>query len=367
MTTVIVPQAAQTNVFEQIYEHLKLIRASKTCQLKPTKMLREEIVGIDGTTQPLRLRYYQVQGIYHLLRVNRMILGDGTGLGKTLQAIAALCYIWDRDSTMKVMVVCPKSAIGQWASEIDKFSIGIKYFIASGTLDQRKEAYLAWSQHSGPGVLVVNYHGLVRDWDQGITKEPPPEGAKKGTQAVAGLGFLDKLTSNIQRLTVIFDEITACKNPTTKTHQTCKFLSVRAKRVWGLTATLLQNHLMEGFGIYKVIRPETFGTKNAFLNVYCNTENKHVSNAVIKIVVGYKNLQHFRQTIDPFFYGRAKQDVSTELPALTTREVVCELSKVEDLKYAEALSGILELGDGELRDYKDTRQLTSLIYIQEIL
>ena len=45
-------------------------------------MLREEIVGIDGTTQPLRLRYYQVQGIYHLLRVNRMILGDGTGLGK---------------------------------------------------------------------------------------------------------------------------------------------------------------------------------------------------------------------------------------------------------------------------------------------
>jgi len=293
--------------------------------------------------------------------------GNGFINHNTLQAIGALCYIWERDPTMKVMVVCPKSAIGQWASEIDKFSIGIKYFIASGTLDQRKEAYSAWFRHTGPGVLVVNYHGVVRDWDQGITKEPPPVGAKKGTQAVAGLGFLDKLTSGIPRLTVIFDEITACKNPTTKTHQTCKFLSGKAKRVWGLTATLLQNHLMEGFGIYKVIRPETFGTKNAFLNVYCVTEMQRIKGGgKVPIVVGYKNLQHFRQTIDPFFYGRAKQDVSTELPALTTREVVCELSKVEERKYAEALGGLLELGDGELRDYKDTKQLTSLIYIQEI-
>ena len=170
-------------------------------------------------------------------------IANGLISHNTLQAIAALCYIWDRDPTMKVMVVCPKSAIGQWASEIDKFSIGIKYFIASGTLEQRKAAYLAWFQYSGMGVLVVNYHGVIRDWDQGITKEPPPEGAKKGTQAVAGLGFLDKLTSKIPRITVIFDEITACKNPSTKTHQTCKFLSAKAKRAWGLTATLLAKPL----------------------------------------------------------------------------------------------------------------------------
>ena len=293
--------------------------------------------------------------------------GNGLINHNTLEAIAALCYIWDRDPEMKVMVVCPKSALGQWSSEVDKFTHGIKYFIASGTLDQRKAAYLAWFKHVGPSVLVVNYHGVIRDWDQGLTKAPIPEGAKKGTQSIAGRGFLDELTSRIPRLSIIFDEVTACKNPATKTHQTCKFLSARAKRAWGLTATLLQNHLMEGFGIYKVIRPETFGTKNAFLNVYCITELQRVKGGgKIPIVVGYRNLDHFRQTIDPFFYGRAKQDVSTELPALTTREVLCELSKVEDRKYAEALEGVLELGDGEVRDYKDTKQLTSLIYIQEV-
>jgi hypothetical protein len=243
----------------------------------------------------------------------------------------------------------------------------VKWFIASGTVQQRVAAYKGWEEFAGPSVLLVNYHGLVRDWDYGIKKEAIPLGAKLGTQPTTGRGLLDAMTLRFPKLTVIFDECTAFKNPSTKTHQTCKFLSQRAKKVWGLTATLLRNNLMEGFGIYKVIRPETFSTKNAFLNAYCITELQRIKGGgKIPIVVGYRNLEHFRKTIDPFFYGRPKHAVSTELPALTTREVTCELSPVEDKKYAEALAGILEMGDGELRDYTDTKQLTSLIYAQEV-
>lgn len=351
----------------KVYALLRRVRESTTVEIKPTPMLRTEIRGFDGTLEPLRIRYYQVQGIYHLITMNRMILGDGTGLGKTLQAIAALCYIWERDPSVKVMVICPKSAIGQWDSEIDRFTTGVKTFRASGDLTTRKEAYYGWAKHQGPAVLIVNYHGVIRDWDQGITKEAPPPGSKKGTVVVAGRGLLDDLTFKIPKITVIFDEVQACKNPTTKTHQTCKFLADRAKRVWGLTATLLQNHLIEGFGIYKVVRPQTFGSKNSFMNVYCVTENQRVKGgAVIKIIVGYHNLAHFRETIDPFFYGRPKHVVSKELPALTTREVICELSTSEDRKYAEALSGVFELGTGEIKDYQETKQMTSLIYVQEV-
>jgi SNF2 family DNA or RNA helicase len=359
--------AAEKEKYEKTYEHLKKVRASTTVEIKPTTLLREEIRGFDGTLEPLKIRYYQVQGIYHLLTMNRMVLGDGTGLGKTLEAIGALCYIWERDPEVKVIVVCPKSAIGQWASEFDKFAIGIKTFQAVGDLTQRKVAYDRWSRQVGPSVLIVNYHGVIRDWDQGVTKADPPPGAKKGTVVIAGRGYLDELTSKISKLTVIFDEVQACKNPTTKTHQTCKFLADRAKRVWGLTATLLQNHLIEGFGIYKVIRPQTFGTKTSFLNVYCVTEMQRVKGGgKIPIIVGYKNLANFRETIDPFFYGRPKHLVSKELPALTTREIICELSNAEDRKYAEALSGVFELGTGEIKNYEETKQMTSLIYMQEV-
>jgi SNF2 family DNA or RNA helicase len=359
--------AAVKEQYTKIYEHLKKVRASTTVEIKPTPMLRTEIRGFDGTLEPLKIRYYQVQGIYHLLVMNRMVLGDSTGTGKTLQAIGALCYIWERDPEVKVMVVCPKSAIGQWASEIDKFSIGIKTFQSTGTLGKRKEAYEGWVRHQGPAVLILNYALVIRDWDQGIIKAKPPPGAKKGTVVLAGKGYLDAMTSKLPKLSVIFDEIQACKNPTTKTHQTCKFLADRCKRVWGLTATLLQNHLIEGFGIYKVIRPQTFGTKSGFLNVYCVTEMQRVKGGgKIPIIVGYKNLAHFRETIDPFFYGRQKHEICKELPALTTREIICELSPAEDRKYQEALSGVFELGTGEIKNYEETKQMTSLIYIQEV-
>ena len=352
---------------KRLFEQLLKVRESKSIELKPSKMLRQTIIGFDGQPQPLRLRYYQSQGIFHLLVVPRMVLGDGTGLGKTLQNIAALCYIWEKEPTYKSMVVCPKSAIGQWASEFDKFTLGVTCFIATGTQKQRAEAYKSWYKCQEPAVLLVNYHGVVRDWNLGQAKAEPAPGSKFGTQTIAGRGLLDDLTSKVPNLAVTFDECCAFKTPSTKTHQTCKFLSEKAKRVWGLTATLLKNNLLEGFGIYQVIRPGTFRSKSAFLDAYCVTELQRIKGgAKIPIVVGYRNLDQFRKVIEPFFYGRPKHLVSDELPALTTKEVICEFSPLEDRKYAEALSGLLELGDGELRDYSDTKQLTSLIYAQEI-
>lgn len=353
--------------FQAMYEQLKKVRESKTVELRPTSMLKSEIIGFDGKPQPFKLRYYQVQGIFHLLSVNRMVLGDGTGLGKTCQVLGALCYLWDRNPCTKVMVVCPKSALRQWASELDRFVTGAKSFIATGTPKVREKIYREWAAYEGPAVLLLNYHSLVKDWDQGIEKIAPDPGAKKGTQSTLGKGLLDGLTSVLPELVVTFDECTAFKNPSTKTHQTAKFLSERAKRVWGLTATLLKNRLEEGFGIYKVIRTNTFTSKTRFLDDYCQVEMQRARGGIrVPIIVGYKNLAQFRAVIDPFFYGRPKHAVSNELPALTTREVLCELSPVEDRKYAEALQGVMLMGDGNLKDYQETKDLTALIYCQQV-
>lgn len=356
----------------QIYAHLKQIRTSKTLSLKPTPMLRTEIIGLDGSVQPFNLRYYQSQGIYHLLMVPRMVLGDGTGLGKTVQVLGALCYLWDRTPDMRAIVICPKSAIRQWGSEIEKFTTGIKPFIVSGSGPQRKAIYEAWAAApTTPGnpkpVLVLNYHILVRDWDADIQKAPVPVGAKVGTQKTLGKGLLDRLTSG-QKLTLIYDEATAFKNPATKTHQTCKFLSTRAARCWGLTATLLKNNLIEGFGIFQVITPGLFTNKTAFMNAYCVCELQTVKGgAKVSIIVGYKNLADFRAQIDPYFYGRPKHLVSSELPSLTTKEILCELSPAEDRKYSEALGGLLTVGGGNVKDFRETRDLTALIYCQEVV
>ena len=284
----------------------------------------------------------------------------------TCQAIAAMCYIWEKDPTYKVMVICPKSAIRQWASEVDRFADGVKTFVSMGTPKQREQAIRAWAAFDGPAILVTNYHGLVKDWDAGMAKEEVPEGSAPGTVGRTSKGLLDGITANMPNLLVTFDEATAFKAPSTKTAQVCRFLSDRAKRVWGLTATLLKNNLIEGFGIYQVIRPGTFGSKSKFLSEYCDVEMQRIKGGgKIPVVKGYRNLAHFRETIEPYFYGRNKHEVATDLPTLQTKEVVCEMSKEEEVKYQEALSGVFEVL-GTTKDYKETKALTSLIYLQEV-
>lgn len=358
--------AAQAQI-QATHEKLKQIRTSTTVSLKPTPMLRTEIVGFDKLRQPLSLRYYQVQGIYHLLTMKRMILGDGTGLGKTLQTIAALCYLWQKETTNRVIVVSPKAALRQWESEIDKFTTGIKVFLVQGSASEREAVYLAWARHKGPEkpVLVINYHLLVRDWDAGGGMQPDPKNPKKKVYVP---GLFNRLTEGMTDIVTIYDEATAFKNTATKTFQVCEALSHRSHRCYGLTATLLKNNLMEGFSIFKVVVPWVFTTKTKFMDTFAVVKLQPMGGGrKVPIVVGYRNLELFRHAIDPYFLGRPKHVVSNELPTLITKEVICELSPAEDSKYSEALSGILELGDGTVKDYEESKALVALIYCQQIV
>lgn len=347
---------------------LKQIRQSKTCSLRSTPMLRAEIVGINGQTEPFKLRYYQVQGVLHLLMMKRMVLGDDTGLGKTVEVIAFLCYLWEK-SASKCIVVCPKSVIRQWASEVDRFATGIKCFLATGGPDDRKRAYLEWALHEGPekAILILNYHALMKDWNAGQVIPLLPNG-QPDPKAKIEPGLLDRVTATQKNLIVIFDEAAAFKSTGSKRWEICDFLSKRSDRVYGLTATLLKNNLMEGFAIYKVIHPGVFTTKTAFLNEYCVTQLQPVrGNRKIPIVVGYKNLQAFRDRIDDFFLGRPKYSVSNELPKLTTKEITCEMTAAEDRMYTKALSGVLELGDGTVKEYEEHVAFVALTYCQQVV
>ncbi len=348
------------------HDKLKQARASTTIALKPTKMLQQEIVGYDGQTSPLKLRYYQAQGIYHLLLMRRMILGDGTGLGKTIQSLGALCYLWEKEPNNKVVVVTPKAALRQWESETEKFTTGIKVFVVTGDQKHREATYQAWKTHAGPekALMVINYHLLIRDWSAGGGMQLDKQTKVKTYTP----GMLDALTTDMTDLVVIYDEATAFKNPTTKTFEVCEALSMRASRCYGLTATLLKNNLMEGFSIFKVVVPWLFSSRSKFMDLYAVTRLQAVSGGrKIPLVVGYRNLELFRQVIDPYFLGRAKHLVSDELPTLITKDIICELTVAEDRKYGEALSGIFELGDGEVKDFEENKALVALIYCQQIV
>ncbi len=103
---------------QKVYKKLRRIRASDTVKLKPCPLVRKEIeLGVEFV-----IRHYQTQGIIHLLYMDRFLLGDDTGLGKTIQSLVASAYKIHKNPKLRYIVVTLKSALYQWADEIEKFT-----------------------------------------------------------------------------------------------------------------------------------------------------------------------------------------------------------------------------------------------------
>lgn len=327
-----------------VYAKLKSIRSRTDLTARGTKHLRTSFKALDGSDRPVKLRYYQVQGTLHLLAMKRFLLGDDTGLGKTIQSISALCYLWERNPDLKVIVLTTKSATTQWVSEFEKFTTGVSSFVCSGTAKQRQKIRSKFMGAQGPSVIVMGYRSAVQDFSE--------------MQDWSGYVF-------------ITDEATAYKNPSTQVGQVCQHMSDQADRIWALTATLIKNSLIEGWGIYRVIAPGLFPNKAKFMNEYCITRMQSIpgSRRQIPVIVGYrdKDVAAFRAKIDPFFLGRPKHEVASELPPLVTKHVECSLTSLQQEKYAEALTGLLKIGTGEKEEDREVTKLTAVTYCQQIV
>lgn len=325
---------------EKAYTKLKAVRARTDLKIRTPKHLRSTFTHADGSERPFNLRYYQVQGVLHLIVMSRFVLGDDTGLGKTAQAITALCFLWDKDPEQKAIILTDKSAVLQWKAEFEKFTEGVTVIPYVGGPSKREEIRERYEESEGPTVLVMNYAKARID------------------------------ISDIQAwgdYIVVFDECQAFKNPSSQTHQVCSYLAHRSKRAWGLTATLIQNKLMEGYGIFKVIVPGLFGSKSSFMSNYGIVERIQIGRGrKVPKIVGYteEHIEKFKEKIDPYHYGRVKFEVAPELPTLTIKTIDVSMSSVQERKYKEALEGLLEMGDGDVRE---TTKLTQIIYCQQIV
>jgi SNF2 family DNA or RNA helicase len=317
---------------------LKQIRESKDLALKPIKYLRTHFDHF-GQSRELKLRYYQVQAILHLAVCPRFVLGDDTGTGKSLMTIAALCSIWEKDPTKKVVLLTTKSATGQWVSEFHKFTEGITPFFCKGTPAQRTKTRDAFRAHEGPAVLIMGYRAAVQDftpmqdWENGV---------------------------------LVADECSAFKNDKSRVHQVVHFLAQKASHVWGLSATIIKNALMEGWAIYKIIVPGLLPAKTKFLQNFCITKMQPIGGGrKIPVVVGYPPgcIKQFREIIEPYFLGRAKFEVAADLPVLEQKTIEVQLTDEQEKLYADALNGLLEVGGVD----KEVTKLTAVTYCQQVV
>jgi len=175
----------------------------------------------------------------------------------------------------------------------------------------------------------------------------------------------------------------AVKSPSSATHTAAKRLAEHAWRAYGITATLIKNNLLEGFGIYSVVVPGLFSSEKGFMRNFCVTKMQPIGRGrKVPVIVGHSrdHVQLFRERIDPYYLGRAKHTVAKELPTLTTKEVVVPMSRSQWKHYQDAVEGLLTVNeahemvaeasliDPDADDAAvETSHLTQLIYCQEIV
>jgi SNF2 family DNA or RNA helicase len=295
-----------------IYPKLVELRKSKTAEFKTNKYLRPET----------KLRYYQVVGALHMLLLNRMVLGDACGIGKTVELIAAYTFLLEINPMLKLIVLCPKSATFQWKEEFEKFTVGISCRVIVNEYAGLTSypARLAQYKQFTENVLIMGYTPLLDEYE--------------AVKATLGPNYM-----------VCFDEAHAFKNKKSKTFFACQQLAESGERVYGLSATIIKNSLEEVWSIYAVIVPGLFGNITSFCKMFCDQKLMKLringKDRYIPKTIGYKNLVQFKQLIDPYILARKKEEVATELPKLISRKVILEMEPDQKELYRKALSGII--------------------------
>jgi SNF2 family DNA or RNA helicase len=155
---------------------------------------------------------------------------------------------------------------------------------------------------------------------------------------------------------VVFDEVQECKNRRAATHFGANEISKNAIRVYGLSATIIKNRLEEAYNIFRIIVPGLFGSVAKFNKNFVKNKKMSKFHGKKKLffnkIIGYKNLQEFRSTIEPYFLIRKTKDVASELPSLSSKKVILEMTREQLKLYQRAVTGELYMKFAKTRYYE---------------
>jgi ERCC4-related helicase len=246
------------------------------------------------------------------------ILADEVGLGKTIEAGIVLCQMW-AERKRRLLVLCPASLRKQWAMELeDKFSL---------------PAF----------VLDARSHGLLRR--QG--RSPLAEKAI----VIMSFNYANAIREELKAVAwdlVVMDEAHKLRNayrPSNKVGQGIRWATEDCRKLL-LTATPLQNSLIELYGLSTLIDEHLFGDVNAFRSQYASAGG---------------NLNELRQRLS-IFCKRTLRSQVTEYVRYTERRAILQrfTSTDEEHRLYEAVSEFLQRPDSYALP-KRQRHLTALI------
>lgn len=176
-----------------------------------------------------------------------VLLADEVGLGKTIEAALVLCQYW-AERRRRLLVICPAALRKQWANELaEKFHLPTQVLDARTYKAQRKS-------------------GIHDPFDQDVI-------------SVISYNFAANMEMALRDIPwdlAVIDEAHKLRNAHRESHQTGQAIKRALSGTYRkllLTATPLQNSLLELYGLSTVIDEQLFGDAVSFRSMYMRGGN----------------------------------------------------------------------------------------------
>lgn len=247
-----------------------------------------------------------------------VLLADEVGLGKTIEAGIVLCQYWS-ERRRRLLVICPASLRKQWALELEeKFNLPSVVLDAKTSREFLKKGQSPLNQKAVV-ILSYNYANKIRD-------------------------ELKAIQWNL----VVIDEAHKLRNAyreSNKIGQGLRWATEDCRKLL-LTATPLQNSLLELYGLSTLIDDHIFGDVNAFRSQYVSAGG---------------DLEGLRQRLSGFCRRTLRNQVTEYIRYTERRAITRPFSPTDDEhKLYEAVSDFL-LRENSYAIPHRQRHLTELI------
>jgi len=262
------------------------------------------------------LRPYQQAGVRWLYLLYRLGLGaclaDDMGLGKTMQVLSLLLVLRREEHAGRrtSVLVAPASLLANWASEIERFTPGLKALIAHPSAMPAAELRaLNPARLADVDLVITSYGSLLR---------------------------LPWLGNTPWRVAVL-DEAQAIKNPAAKQTRATKKLDAQVRIA--LTGTPVENRLADLWSIFDFINPGLLGSGKDFTSFTRRLADRP-----------HNPYAPLRELVRPYILRRLKTDKSViaDLPDKTEVKAFCALSRRQAALYQQAVKDLAaELEDAE--------------------
>lgn len=249
------------------------------------------------------MRMYQRKGATSLiqLKIGKMsgILADESGLGKRIQMIACIHTCMNSKPSL---IITPSYMVRYWELEFKKYIPGFKVRVISGSFEQRIRLLERLRLDE---VLVTSYENLITD----------------------SLKYEHMYFDNI-----IYDDPFVVEN---KTDFLEKSRRLKCETSFCIISGFLWENLVEIYYIFKLIKPEYFGSIENFQEKYINLTKEE----------GKKRASLFLSMVKPYLIYRTREKVIEELPEVTVKNLILDMDESERYRklYMEYLNRVNNL------------------------